>query len=76
MNPQNIYPDAFTIIVNGQERAIPASSTVADFLHICNVTAARVVVQLNGEIIPRDEYAQTNLPQGSRLEIVTLVGGG
>jgi thiamine biosynthesis protein ThiS len=43
---------------------------------MCNVTAARVVVQLNGEIIPRDEYAQANLFQGSRLEIVTLVGGG
>ena len=76
MKPQNMHPDTLTIIVNGQERAIPASSTIADFLHSCNVPAARVVVQLNGEIIPRDEYARTSLHAESRMEIVTLVGGG
>jgi thiamine biosynthesis protein ThiS len=65
-----------TIIANGQTRTIKAGSTVSDFLQDLAIAPARVVVQLDGVIVPREQFAQADLHEGSRLEIVTLVGGG
>ena len=38
--------------------------------------ADRVAVELNRDIVPRDQWAETKLPEGDRLEIVHFVGGG
>jgi sulfur carrier protein len=65
-----------TIIVNGQAREVDSEWTVADLLSSLNVGAKYVVVQLDGIILPRENFMQTPLSQGNKLEIVTLVGGG
>lgn len=67
-----------TIIVsaNGQPREVQRGSTIADLLRAATVTPAHVVVQMDGIIVPRSEFAQTILKEGNVLEIVTLVGGG
>jgi thiamine biosynthesis protein ThiS len=36
----------------------------------------RVAVELNGEIIPKAQYGQTNIKDGDSLEVVSFVGGG
>jgi len=36
----------------------------------------RVAVELNRDIVPRAKWAETNLAEGDRLEIVHFVGGG
>lgn len=64
------------IIANGQPRAVEAGSTVADLLRDLAIAPARVVVQLDGVIIARTDFALAALQEGSQLEIVTLVGGG
>jgi thiamine biosynthesis protein ThiS len=64
------------IIANGQPRTVEAGSTVADLLWDLAIAPARVVVQLDGAIIARTDFAQAALQEGSRIEIVTLVGGG
>ena len=38
--------------------------------------ADRVAVELNRDIVPRDRWAETELNEGDRLEIVHFVGGG
>jgi sulfur carrier protein len=35
-----------------------------------------VAVEVNLEVVPRAQHAQTRLRDGDRLEVVTLVGGG
>lgn len=65
-----------TIIANGQPHTVKAGSTVSHFLQDLGIAPARVVVQLDGVIIPRENFVRAALRQGSRLEIVTLVGGG
>jgi thiamine biosynthesis protein ThiS len=67
---------SINIIANGQPHAVEAGSTVADLLWDLAIAPARVVVQLDGAIIARADFAQTALQEGSQLEIVTLVGGG
>ena len=38
--------------------------------------ASRVVVELNGDILPKEQYGQTRLQDGDRVEIVCFMGGG
>lgn len=65
-----------TILANGQSRKVQAASTVVDLLQELQVTPTHVVVQLDGMIVPRAELGRAVLQEGSKLEIVTLVGGG
>ena len=43
---------------------------------LCDLCADRVAVELNGEIVPRAQRAQTQLKGTDTLEIVTFVQGG
>lgn len=65
-----------TIIANGQSRTVKAGSTVADLLHELNILPKYVVVQLDGEIVQHAAFDQAALEEGSKVEIITLVGGG
>jgi thiamine biosynthesis protein ThiS len=64
------------IHVNGEPREIAARSTVAEMLVELGVTQPHVAVELNREVVPRAQLAETELRDGDRLEVVTLVGGG
>jgi thiamine biosynthesis protein ThiS len=68
--------ETITILANGQTRVSKAGSTVADLLQELNIKPTYVVVQLDGEIVPRTNFAQAALREGSKVEIVTLAGGG
>jgi thiamine biosynthesis protein ThiS len=72
----NSSPGTITIIANGQSREVKAGSTIADFLQEFAIAPSRVVAQLDGGIVPRSEFDKAMLHEGSKLEIVTLVGGG
>lgn len=67
---------SLTIIANGKAYTRVSEETISDLLASFQVNARRVVVQMNGVIIPREEFGSTYLCDGARLEIVTLVGGG
>ena len=66
------------LIVNGQSREMPDGATVAELLAADKIEAAqvRVAVELNGQVVPRLDFAKVRLGEGDRLEVVTLVGGG
>ncbi len=63
------------ITVNGEKRTIEQIS-VLGFLETLNIDPRRVAVELNLDILPKDEYATTILRDGDLLEIVHFVGGG
>ena len=50
--------------------------TVAELVEQRGLRADRVAVELNGEIVPRAQRAQTQLKGTDTLEIVTFVQGG
>jgi len=64
------------ITVNGEERAVPAGTSVAALLASLGLSGERVAVELDRALLRRAEHAATALCGGERLEIVTLVGGG
>lgn len=63
------------IIVNGQSEKSGAA-TVLELLAERDNTPNRVVVELNGVIIPSASFAGQALADGDRVEIVQFVGGG
>jgi thiamine biosynthesis protein ThiS len=65
-----------TILMNGQPQEIPEGLTVQGFLGRLQLPADRVAVERNLTILPRDEWGETQLQAGDRLEIVHFVGGG
>jgi sulfur carrier protein len=64
------------IVVNGQVRLAPAGCTLLELLNWLDVDPARVAVELNRSIVPRQAWAETAVAPGATLEIVQFVGGG
>ena len=65
--------------LNGEERDYGASAaplTLAALIETLGMKADRVAVELNRDIVPRDRWADTQLNEGDRLEVVHFVGGG
>ena len=62
-------------IVNGQNEEF-AATCLFDLLAERGNDPEKVVVECNGQIIPKDNYAATTLHRGDRLELVQFVGGG
>lgn len=50
--------------------------TVAEYLESENYRMERIVVEINGNIIPKSTYAETILEDGDAVEVVSFVGGG
>jgi thiamine biosynthesis protein ThiS len=70
-----IYTRAVTLVINGDSKQIEAR-TLAELVEKLGMKSDRVAIELNREIVPRGQWAQTKLHDGDRLEIVQFVGGG
>jgi len=64
------------VLLNGQPYAVAEGQTLLDFVRSLELEPARVAVELDGQILKRDLWAQTELKAGARLELVHFVGGG
>ena len=64
------------LTINGEDRIIENTATVADLLAQLNIAATKVAVERNLEIVPKTAYGETMLGDGDRLEIVHFIGGG
>ena len=67
------------LILNGQVRELEElaeGSTIKDLVAALAMQADRVALEHNGEIVSREQWAQTPLSSGDRVEIVHFVGGG
>ena len=73
MNQMNATP---TVSVNGESRAAKPGETVVDLLRELGLDSGRVAVERNLEILPRPQWAETQVQPGDRYEIVHFVGGG
>ena len=62
--------------INGEEREIESGLSVTQLLEELEIRPARVVVELNRDVLARDAFATTALKDGDKIEIVHFVGGG
>ena len=65
-----------TITLNGKDHAVPSGCTISSLLRLLGLTDDRVAVELNRQIIRRDNWESTEVPASACVEIVQFVGGG
>jgi thiamine biosynthesis protein ThiS len=65
-----------TIVVNGETKAVNSGAMVPDLLRELGLPSGRVAIERNLEILPRDQWATTEIQPNDRYEIVHFVGGG
>ena len=64
------------IAVNGDSLEIPAGLTVRGLLDHLDLHERLVVVELNREILRRQQFADVQVNAGDSVELVHFVGGG
>jgi thiamine-phosphate pyrophosphorylase len=64
------------IVANGRRYEVEDGASVRSFVVARALDPATVYVERNGEPLPRDTYASTNLCEGDVLELVRAVAGG
>lgn len=64
------------IVVNGEQRFVPAGHTLLRLLEDLRLEPARVAVEMDRRIVKRPEWEGLELAAGAKLEIVQFVGGG
>jgi sulfur carrier protein len=62
--------------VNGDDVQTPDGSSLGELLEQLGLGRRLIVVERNGEPVPRAEVATTRLADGDRLELVRAVAGG
>lgn len=76
--PMNIdsSTSSLSLTVNGETRAMPVGSTLADLIELMALAGKRFAVEVNGEIVPKGRHGEQVLQAGDRVEIVQAIGGG
>lgn len=66
------------VTINGRPRDLAAGATIAMVIEMLEVTpgARGVAVALDGEVVTRSRWSDTELRDGSRVEIVAAIQGG
>jgi thiamine biosynthesis protein ThiS len=64
------------VSINGEGRSFDSVLTLSALVDSLGMKPDRVAVELNREIVPRDQWTSTQLAEGDQLEIVHFVGGG
>ena len=64
------------ITVNGRSVELNESMTIEHMLDSVDVPPNYLAVEVNAEVVPREEYTTHAIQDGDQVELVTLVGGG
>ncbi len=64
------------IFVNGREEEVRKGESVRALIERMNLGRAACAAEVNKKLVPRKEQETTELREGDRVELVSLVGGG
>ena len=66
------------VSVNGERRELAAGATVASVVELLDVApgARGVAVALDGQVVTRSRWAETELGDGALIEVVAAIQGG
>jgi thiamine biosynthesis protein ThiS len=64
------------LVINGDDQLVDGPITLSALIEHLGMKPDRVAVELNLDIVPRQQWIETQLADGDRLEIVHFVGGG
>jgi sulfur carrier protein len=66
------------LVLNGEPRDLPQGATVLDAVGASGAPGQGqgVAVAVDGEVVPRREWPDTELSEGQRVEVLNAVQGG
>lgn len=64
------------IQLNGEPREIAVGTTLSALLEVLEMGQQRIAVEINLNIIPRSQHAETILQADDKIELVRAIGGG
>jgi len=64
------------IQLNGEPREIANGTTLGALLEELEMGQQRIAVEINLNIIPRSQHAETVLQADDKIELVRAIGGG
>jgi sulfur carrier protein len=64
------------ITINGTSQPLTSAKYLSEIVGTFCKQSKHVIAELNGTIIPADQWASTSLKDNDALELVTFVGGG
>ena len=64
------------VYVNGEPRQFPSPLSLAQLIAKLDLPPARIAVELNRDVVRRNDWSTTELHDDDRIEIVHFVGGG
>ena len=70
------HTDQITLQVNGESRTCFPQTPLPQLLEQLGLNPRLVAVEYNGEILHRQFWSETQMQEGDKIEIVTIVGGG
>lgn len=63
--------------INGKEENLPEGlTTLQELVENRALVPERVVVEVNLQVVPREDWPKVNLREEDTIEIVSFVGGG
>ncbi len=65
-----------TIILNGNNKQLEHNTTIKQLLQALDLSEKRLAVEINQNIVPRSDFADTVLNDQDQVEIVQAIGGG
>jgi thiamine biosynthesis protein ThiS len=64
------------IVVNGTEETLSAPLDIDSFLQWKGIDRKGIVVEINREIVPQEDWHTTIIGENDTLEILRFMGGG
>ena len=62
--------------MNGEEREVQSGLSVHELVESFDLNPLLIVVELNREILSRDQFKDVQVSEGDAVELVHFVGGG
>ncbi len=64
------------VLNNNNEHFEAAEMTVSELLVLKNFTFKMLIVKINNQLVPKDEYAMTVIRDGDDVTVLHLISGG
>ena len=73
---RKLYGKPMNIQLNGEKESVPENTSVLALLEEHKLQPERVVVELNKDILDKNDFITTFLSEGDILEVIQFVPGG
>jgi thiamine biosynthesis protein ThiS len=64
------------VYINGESRELSGTPSLAELISQLDLPVTRIAVEVNREVVRRNDWGGTMLHEEDRIEIVHFVGGG